>query len=248
MDRPTHPDRRDHLLRRGIVGLIWVSVAVAMVGLFLPWATVHLQVSEWAADLEEATHLSGVVDRLAHGLGKVAVTVRRGAETVTGELPRLSDLPTQVSGAQIPQMVQGERAQVAIALFELFTGGRQHLGLKSYAVYALPGLALVFGLLLTCLGDRRAVAVGVASSSACIAGVGLWKLLTTNTDALFVAITIGPGLWLSLGAYVGLAIAGGLLATVRRALPSSFPRIIEDQGVDTGSSPPCVDTPSSRSL
>ncbi|MDP3723897.1 MAG: hypothetical protein Q8R91_10480 [Candidatus Omnitrophota bacterium] len=200
------------MLRRGLVGLAWVSVVAAMVGFFIPWASIRLEAPGWAAPLGEVARSSGAVDRLRQGLGKITVTIQRGTETITGELPSLSDLPTQVSGAQIPQLVQGERAKVAIALFELFTGGRQHLGLKSYAVYGLPGLALLFGLLLTCRGDRRVVAAGVASASAVIAGLGLWKLLTVNPEALFVAITIGPGLWVSVGAYIGLAIAGGLCA------------------------------------
>lgn len=206
----TSADRQGPLLRRLLLGVAWISMAAAVVGFVLPWATIRLDTS--AAHLEEAARASGLLDRLAQGFGKVTVTIQRGTETITGELPSLSDIPTQVSGAQIPQMVQGERAQVAIALFELFTQQRHHLGLKSYAVYALPGLALAFGLLLTRFGDRRAVAVGVAAGSAVIAGLGLWKLLTVNTDALFVAIAIGPGLWVSIGAYVGLAVAGGLCA------------------------------------
>lgn len=209
----TSADRRDPLLQRLLLGVAWISTAAAVVGFVLPWATIHLDTP--VARLEEAARASGVLDRLAQGLGKVTVTIQRGTETVTGELPSLSDIPTQVSGAQIPQMVQGERAKVAIALFELFTQQRQRLGLKSYAVYVLPGLALVFGLLLTRFGDRRVVAMGVASGSAVIAGLGLWKLLTVNTDALFVAITIGPGLWLSMWAYIGLAIAAGLSCAIR---------------------------------
>ena len=51
---------------------------------------------------------------------------------------------------------------------------------------------------------------GVAIVCAAVAGVGFWKLLTTNTQSLMVAITIGPGLWLSLWAYVGVACAAGV--------------------------------------
>jgi hypothetical protein len=50
----------------------------------------------------------------------------------------------------------------------------------------------------------------VAAMCAAVALLGWWKLTTTNVRNLFIAITIGPGLWLSLGAYAGLAVAAGL--------------------------------------
>ena len=138
------------------------------------------------------------------------MTVRRGAETVTGDLPSLGDLPKQVSGIQIPQLANQQDAQVAVALIELLTNERQHVGVKSYAVYLLPGIALLCAFLLTWCGRRAPVAIGTAIVCVLVAGVGFWKLLTTNTQALFIAISIGPGLWLSLWAYVGLAVAAGL--------------------------------------
>jgi hypothetical protein len=70
---------------------------------------------------------------------------------------------------------------------------------------------------LTVLGTRRAVAIGAAVVCGLIAGLGFWKLLTTNTQALFIAITIGPGLWLSLWGYVGLALAAAALSVVKPA-------------------------------
>ena len=70
-------------------------------------------------------------------------------------------------------------------------------------------------MLLTFLGRLRAAAIGTAVLCAAVAGVGFWKLLTTNTTALFIAITIGPGLWLSLWGYVAIAAAGLLKSLAR---------------------------------
>ena len=53
---------------------------------------------------------------------------------------------------------------------------------------------------------------GIGGACLAIAGLGFWKLLTTKSDTLFVAITLGPGLWLSLWAYVGLGICAILFA------------------------------------
>ena len=81
-------------------------------------------------------------------------------------------------------------------------------------MYLVPGIALVCGVLLTLLG-RAPVAAGIALVCGAVAGVGFWTLLTTNTSTLFVAITIGQGLWLSLWGYVGLALSGALSLLIR---------------------------------
>lgn len=171
----------------------WVGAVATVAGFWMPWARI---------DLREPAHVD-----LQRGMGRIAVTIRRGAETVTGELPSLADIPTEVSGAQIPQMVRRDDAQVAVALVELLTNSRFHLGLKRYAVYLLPGLALLCGLLLTVATRRKSVVWGVGLLCGGIAAVGFWKLSTMNAETLLVAITIGPGLWLSLWGYVGLALA-----------------------------------------
>ena len=106
---------------------------------------------------------------------------------------------------------------MATALIELLMNERQHMGAKSYAVYLLPGMALACALLLTFLGTRRVVTIGAAVLCGMIAGVGFWKLLTTNTQTLFIAITIGPGLWLSLWAYAALALAATALSVTKPA-------------------------------
>lgn len=196
---------RQRRFQQATTAAVWLSVGAAIMGFFLPWATI---------DLRASSALSG----LTQDLGRVTVKIRRGTKTIAGELPRLSDIPQQVSGAQIPRLANRPNAQVAIALLELFTQQRQQIGLKSYAVYLLPGIALLCGVVVTRWGRHAVVALGSAILCAAIAGVGWWKLLTTDTQALFVAITIGPGLWLSLWAYVVLAPASGLYLFVRRRI------------------------------
>ena len=190
--------------------LLWVSVAAAGIGFFLPWARIDLREPTLVKQVRGAVPVSDTLSGLTKDLGRITATIRRGAKTVTGDLPNLADIPKEVSGVQIPQLANQRNAQTAVALFELLTNSRQELGLKSYAVYLLPGIALIFGILITLLGRRRTISFVVAGLCMAIAVVGFWKLLTTNTQALLVAITIGPGLWLSLWAYVGLAAAAVL--------------------------------------
>ena len=191
------------------VGVIvaWISAAVTVVGFVSPWASLDLREPGLMKQVRETAGESGLLGGLTKRVGRVTAQVRRGAETVTGELPSLQDIPKQVSGIQIPQIANREDAKVAMALMELLMGSQQHIGLKSYAVYLLPGLALLGAVLLTWLARHPAVPIGVALVAAAVSGGGAFKLLTTNTQSLFVAITIGPGLWMSLGAYAGLAVA-----------------------------------------
>jgi len=188
----------------------WVSAGLAVCAFFIPWAKIELREPDLVRQLRQTAQEQGLVDHLTKKIGRVAVQVRQGAETVTGELPSLSDIPRQVSGVQIPQMANQKNAQVVIALVELLTKTRQRIGLKSYVVYLVPAVALLCAGLLTVLGRAPVATIAVGVVCAGIAGAGFWKLLTTNTSTLFVAITIGQGLWLSLWAYVGLAVAAGL--------------------------------------
>ena len=198
-------------MRRVVIAVIWMSVTATLVGFFLPWARIDVREPSAVKRLKKTGPVGDALSGLTEGMGRVTVKIRRGTETITGELPRLSDIPREVSGVQIPQLANQQNTQVAIALLEQFSQQREQIGLKSYAVCLIPGIALLCGFLVTRWGHRAVVALGSALLCAAIAGVGFWKLLTTNTQALFVAITIGPGLWLSLWAYVVLGVAAGLV-------------------------------------
>ena len=180
-------------MRQAAIGLAWLSAVIAVVGFLQPWA--HLDVKE--------IPLKGLDKRL----GRVTVMLKQG-------------VPQQVSGIQIPRMANREEAKLAAALMELVTKKRQDVGLKSYAVYLMPGLALLGALVLTAFGHRTPAALGVLAAASLVAGVGFWKLLTIDTNTLLIAITIGRGLWWSLWAYVGLAAAAGLAI-----MPHTFRRV-----------------------
>ena len=200
-----------------LLAMIWLSAAAAVAGFVLPWASMDVKYHDVARHVRGAVRdvpMGGLSDDAAHQmtnkLSRIMISVKRGAETVTGELPDLSTIPTQVNGPQIPQMVNRQDANVVVALIEMFAGQRQ-IGAKSYVVYALPALALVFALLLTAAGSRPVVAVVAGLASLALGGGTLWKLLTTNTDTLLVKITIERGLWLIAWSYVAL----GTLAFAR---------------------------------
>lgn len=187
----------------------WLSVATAVGGFFLPWVRIELREPALVQQLRRSGAMSDLLGQLNDTLGRVVVQVRRGTDTITGDLSTLSEFPRQLSGAQIPQLANDERAKLVMVLAEIVTHKSQDMRLKSYAVYLLPGLALLFGVLLTGWGRFAPVAIGVALACLGIAGVGFWKLLTVQSDAIAASISSGPGLWISISAYLGLAFAAG---------------------------------------
>lgn len=184
------------------------GMAAAVAGFYLPW--VRLEVREPGALRQRQG--SRALHRLAGDLGRVAVTVRRGTETITSELSALATLPPQLSGAEIPRLVRQPDARAAILLLETLTQTRWHLELKSLLVYLLPGCALLAGCGLLVAGHRRAVASAVGLGSAAFAAVIGWRLLAAVPTSPLLIVTPSIGLWVSLGAYVVLAFAGGLHA------------------------------------
>ncbi len=122
-------------------------------------------------------------------------------------------VPTKISGFQIPLLANRRNVKVVANLAKIFTKKDEQAGLKSWAVYLVPVLAVLFAWLISAYGKKKPVAIAVTVLSISIAGCGFYKLLTTNTRASF-AIDIGIGLWLSLSVYAALAFiaASGIQA------------------------------------
>lgn len=199
----------------GLLG-VWVSVAASLVGFVRPWASIDLAHRGTLGVLEEAAReapLQDLLGSLSKRVGKIVVSVKQGAETITGELPDLSSIPTVISGADIPRLGHRQDAQVVLALAEMWTGQRE-LGAKSLLAYLVPGLAVLCGVIVTVLRRARAVCAMVGGLCVAVAGTAWWKLSATPPETLVIAITIGPGLWITCFAYAGLGVASLGLAAV----------------------------------
>ena len=188
-------------LRVVLIALVWSSVAMTVVGFFLPWASITVN-----PQLTHGVSLQELAQKVSKKAGRVVVQVQRGGQTMTASLPDLATIPTRVSGAQILQLGNRQDVQVVLALAEMLTGQRK-LGARRYAVLLLPCLALAAGIMMTVVRRARLAGVCVGLLCVAVAGIGFWKLCTTNTRTLLVAIALGPGLWLSLWAYVVLGLA-----------------------------------------
>jgi hypothetical protein len=175
-----------------------------MAAFFLPWIATPL-----ASDFGRPSDSIGQLERK---IGRIKVEVRHAGETHTASLASLADrLPLSLSGFEIPRFANQRDATAPLALAGLLGLAPEALDKRSWLVYAVPmGLAAALGLLSVC-GPRRRIALAVLIGCAFAAGVGCWKLRWMQSDALPGALSVGWGLWLSVGAYVLMAFAALLL-------------------------------------
>ena len=118
----------------------------------------------------------------------------------------LSLFPKTISGIQIPRLANARASKSALDLVERVTGKpQQNIGLQSYLVYLVPGLALLIGALAERYGTNRWLLRGLSALCLAVAVVGCWKLIVT--DAQLPTITFAYGLWWSMAAYALLAPA-----------------------------------------
>ena len=195
-----------------LIGIVvaWACAALALMAFHMPW--IHLDIHEpsMMKQLRQSTPLSSTLGGLTKDVSRITAKIQQGAKTVTRELnlPSLDQIPHHVSGADIPRLANSDQAQLAAFVMETLTKKPQQYGQQSYLVYLVPGLAIVLALLLTVIPRPWWAILLVAMVSGTIAGIGGYKLMTTNLQSQMMTVTIGQGIWLSLWAYAGLAVAG----------------------------------------
>ena len=205
-----------------IVAAIWISAGGVVAGFLMPWVTLktNREVVGAVDSVMEATPFAGLVKDVSKRVGHVVIHVKRGTDTITAELPDLSTLPSTIRGADIPVLANRDDVKGAAALAELLTGQRTwgRVGVNSYAIYLVPGLALVFALTVTFV-HRPWVGGLIGATCVAIAGIWWWKLATVKLETAMVAVLLEPGLWLSCGSYAGLGAASLARALTLRAPP-----------------------------
>ena len=200
-----------------IVAGIWVGAGGVVAGFLMPWATLQVK----RAGVVDGTPLADVLKGLTQRMGRVVIHVKRGAETITGELPDLSSMPSTIRGADIPVLANRQDIKGVAAIAELITGQQAlgQVGIRSYVVYLVPGLAILFAVVGIGVCRPRWIAGAAGVLCLAIAGAWWWKLTTMKIDTKVITVVLAPGLWLSCGSYAGLGAA--LLA---RALTPRAPR------------------------
>ena len=185
--------------------LIWAAAIAVIVGFFLPWATLDIKTTKAEKEIS-----AGVSRGLSKSF-KSANKPRREPSWIRSKRKHAPLIPSRISGYQVPYYANRENVKAAMGLVELVTKKREAVGPESYVVYAVPGLALIAVWLLGAFGHQWPVTAAIALACGAIAGYGCWMLVMTDTRKLY-AFAVGPGLWLSLGAYAVLACSAAAMA------------------------------------
>ena len=185
--------------------IAWAAAGLVVIGFLLPWATLDIKTTKTEKDVASGVH---------HGLAKTFASGNKPARQplwIRSHKQRGVLIPSRIRGYQVPWYANRRNVKAAMGLVELVTKKREAIGFKSYAVYVLPVVAVLSAWLLGAYGDHRLAALGVALACGAVAGTGLWTLITTDTRTAY-AFAVGSGLWVSLGAYVVLALTAAAVA------------------------------------
>jgi len=111
-----------------------------------------------------------------------------------------------ISGFQVPIMVNGPDAKLMIRIIKIFNPSVTDVDKKSWLIWGIPGLAVALFVLILFLGKNKWVNLGIGILGVAIFAGVTFKLLTTNLDKVVLSVSIAPGLWVLLYAYLGIGV------------------------------------------
>ncbi len=194
---------------QGVRGAAGFCIAVAVVAFFLPWVRLSSPPPKHGkakAPKEHQQAIDGKNGRIRSLSGAVD-EVFSGLTTGTRQIARkFSGIPPRISGFRIPLVANSRVSKNVMELVESFSKKKENVELKSWAVYALPGLAVLLGALLMRAPADLRIALPVAAAGLIVSIGGVLRLLTLDLTNDFVKVDFDYGLWLSLAVYFGLAL------------------------------------------
>ena len=180
---------------------ISATMAAAVIGFVLPWVRLEVRTTKFQKP--------GARQSAPEKSNKPSSwpTRQPAAPDPKAAKPHSSDKwlerPRQFSGLQIPHIANQEASRTLMQLAETLSGRKEYYGAKSYAVYLVPGIALLFGWLLLTSANKN-VTLGVLALGPLIAAVAVWKLLTIDPGE-YAKVAILPGLWICIATYPAMA-------------------------------------------
>lgn len=185
-----------------LAGLIIVCSVIIIISFFMPWAKVKISATQVSKELVTSAESGPLKDTPFAGK-----FVKR-LEKATGAISELGDIEikTQVSGYDIPTMVNKQSSKIAISFAQGFFKDAKDLDKKSMLVFLLP----LFGILcmaLAIFGVRyKPAVITMLILAGVISIAGLYNLYTANFSTAAVQIIIEKGLWQTLYAYLAIFI------------------------------------------
>jgi len=189
--------------RNILAGLVVAAACVIVVSFFLPWARVSvsaLGVSEKLIQDAESTLKDAPL------AGKVVGKL----DKITGVLSSFGDISvkTQVSGYNIPVLVNNKTSKVAISIAQIMFKSAEKLDLKSLLVYLLPLLGILCAVASFLGREKKLYVIAMLAVAGLVSTVGLYNLYTTNIANIMVKVTIMKGLWLTMYGFLFIFFVG----------------------------------------
>lgn len=184
-----------------IAGLIVICAIVIVASFFAPWVRAKVSVTKVATGLVSSA--SSTLQNTPFA-GKFINQLNMATNAVNdlGDV----EVKTQVSGYDIPTLINKKSSKEAISLVQVFVKDTKDLDKKSMLVYLLPLFALLC-IIFTVVGLKNKLAViAMAVISGVISIAGLYNLFTANLAALPVQITIMNGLWQTMYGYLLICV------------------------------------------
>ena len=178
------------------LALIFIACAVVIIAFFKPWAQVGTSITGVSQDL------AGIAEKSIGG--KVVGELQKATTAISG----LGDMEvkTTVRGYDIPILVNDKTSKMAISIAEILFKSAEDLDIKSYLVYLAPILALLCAFL-AFKGTKLYVLIMVIISGV-LSVAGIYNVSTANLSNMIVKVKIGQGIWLTLYAFLFMAIVG----------------------------------------
>ncbi|MDP3789344.1 MAG: hypothetical protein Q8R48_02960 [Candidatus Omnitrophota bacterium] len=182
--------------------LVIICSAIIIISFFMPWAKVKISATQVSKEL-----VTSAKEGPLKGTPFAEKFIKK-FEKATSAIGQFGDIEvkTQVSGYDIPTMVNKESSKIAISFVQEFFKDTKDLDKKSMLVFLLPLLGIAC-MALAIFGLRYKWAVIVILVLAgVISAAGLYNLYTSNFSSTAVEITIEKGIWQTFYAYLAIFI------------------------------------------
>ena len=184
-----------------MAALVVICAVVIVASFFAPWVRANVNVTKVAKGLT-----SNASDKLQNS--PFAGKFINQFNTATNAVGNLGDIEvkTQVSGYDIPTLINKKSSREAIAILQILAKDTKDLDRKSMLVYLLPLFAILC-IILAVVGLKNIIPViAMAVISGAIAIGGLYNLVTADLASLPVQVTIMNGLWQTMYGYLLICI------------------------------------------
>ena len=111
-----------------------------------------------------------------------------------------------ISGFKVPIIANSEESRFMISVIKIFNPNITNADKKSWLIWLVPGLSLIFLALGHFLGKNKWFYLCVGILGVLIFSGATFKIFTTDLDKLVLQINIGIGLWILLISYLGIGV------------------------------------------